>query len=58
MSLPWNDYEDKFINSSVQNIRQGKSIYSQVKKLHDGPLRYRTWESIRSKINRSRKEVT
>jgi hypothetical protein len=52
----WTIVENLFILWAVINIKYfNKSIYSQCKKLKFGILKHRTWESIRSKINRGRK---
>lgn len=51
----WTKYEIKFINFAIQRISKGASIYSQVKllsRMNDALMQERTWESIRSKINR------
>jgi hypothetical protein len=52
--MKWTELELTEIQKAVENIRNGASIYSQVKKLHcktSGALFYRSWSSIRSKIN-------
>ena len=52
----WRDWEVRLCCKAVIRINDGASVYSQVKKLWEGRLAVRTWESIRSKINRMRKE--
>lgn len=51
----WKDCEVFLIRQAVTHIKNGVSVYSQVKELQEGLLVSRTWESIRSKINRIRR---
>lgn len=50
----WLKNEMAYINRAVNQIKLGKSIYSQVKRLKNGIFHYRSWESIRAQINKVR----
>lgn len=54
----WLFYEIDLVKDAVINIEdRGHSIYSEVKRLkNDIRLSSRSWESIRSKINKLRKK--
>lgn len=52
---PWTKAERELIYHAFINIKSfHRSVYSQVKALHGGPFGYRSWSSIRNKINERR----
>jgi len=48
----WQAWELAWIDTAIQNIYIGYSIYSQIEFLKDNEMPYRTRESIRSKIGK------
>ena len=58
MRKAWTYKEMYYIHMVVRDINNyGRSIYSICKGLKAGPLKYRSWESIRSKINETRRRA-
>jgi len=53
----WTFTEKQIIREAANNVALGASIYSEVKRLREGELKGRSWESIRSQINRTRRKV-
>lgn len=54
--IRWLESEIKLIEDALIEIQEGKTIYSQIKLLKNDELNYRTWESIRSKIDLIRRQ--
>ena len=53
--MNWNHEEDNLIWIAIENIQEGASIYSQIKRLGGNELKYRSWASICGRINKFRK---
>lgn len=54
MKQVWDFHDSVLVRLAVKHIDEGKSVYSQVKLLRHY-IQHRSWESIRSRINRVRK---
>lgn len=56
--MRWTSEEIKLIKEAVNQIEnEGKSLYSQIKRLQKGKLKKRSWSSIMSKIGRMKHKV-